>query len=94
MNEPRYNPALHRLEEAGASEVDQRHSGRAHKVRVKAQAPLHPHGTVREDWRLFVLRTPDWWLGVASLVAQTARPAAWATGSRTNVPLLEPRSAT
>jgi predicted metal-binding membrane protein len=49
-----------------------------------AQAPLRPHGTVREDWRGFVLRTPDWWLGAASLVAWMALTAMFlgmATGS-------------
>jgi len=49
-----------------------------------AQSPLRPHGTVREDWRAFALRTPDWWLGAASLVAWMALTAmflAMATGS-------------
>src|SRR4051812_48904692 len=48
------------------------------------RAPLPPHGPLLDDWRAFVRRTPDWWLGAASLLAWMALTAmflAMATGS-------------
>jgi len=51
---------------------------------LAAPAPLRPHGSVREDWRAFTWRTPDWWLAASSLVAWMALTAmfvAMASGS-------------
>ena len=49
-----------------------------------ARALLRPHGSLREDWRAFTWRMPDWWLGaagVAAWMALTAMFLAMATGS-------------
>ncbi len=37
-----------------------------------ATAPVPAHGTIREDWRAFTARAPDWWLGGASVAAWMA----------------------
>lgn len=37
-----------------------------------ARPPAPPRATLREDWRAFTWRSPDWWLGAASLAAWVA----------------------